>query len=97
MNKRVHRENKRKRKAAIWMTCIVVLAIIIWRPVSGEMNRQTISVTVKAGQGIDDLYALYGEGDLRRFRYEVRKANGLADSGIRAGQTLILPAKRGGI
>lgn len=53
---------------------------------------------VEAGDTLDGLYYRYGGGDYHRWRYEVKERNGMEDSGLLAGdEIVILVEDKGGI
>ena len=78
-------------------TLIIVLGILsilfifyFLRGWTGRAEYVAAPYTVVAGDTLDGLYYQYGGGDYRRWRYEVKRLNGMEDSGLYAGDEIVI-------
>lgn len=79
------------------MAAIIVLGILsilfilyFLRGWTGRAEYVTAPYTVVAGDTLDGLYYRYGGGNLSKWRYEVKRLNGMEDSGLYTGDEIII-------
>lgn len=84
-------------------TLIIVLGILsilfifyFLRGWTGRAEYVAAPYTVMAGDTLDGLYYQYGGGSLPKWRYEVKQLNGMEDSGLYAGDEIVILVEEAG-
>lgn len=84
-------------KAAIIILGILSILFIFYflRGLSNRAEYVAAPYTVVAGDTLDGLYYQYGGGNLEEWRYEMKKVNGMTESGLYAGDEIVVLAYDG--
>ena len=76
------------------LTNIVVFGFVLPNTTQADLDQPVKTVTVCKGDTLWDIAQknYTDQGDIRKYVYEIKEANGLPSSRLTVGQTLILPA-----
>ena len=83
---------KNERKLLCIMVLLSILAAVVLFLLGAGRYETFIETpyTVQPGDTLDGLYYEYGSGDLLKWRYEVKKLNSMEESGLYAGDEIII-------
>ena len=92
MKKRYVLKNKRKFYSIIIVLSIMLTTVFFATNAYGYEGTSYDTITVHKGDTLWDLAGEYcKKGDIRRFIYEIKKANNLTESNIYEGDELKIP------
>lgn len=81
--------------AAALMIGLLILIVILFRCAIKEEELIPEPYTVCYGDSLDKLYYEFGSGNLEKWRYEVKKLNGMEESGLYAGSEIVILVSKG--
>lgn len=92
MRKKYVLKNKRRFFSFIAAVFLFILSFITATSAHGFKEREYRTIIVKKGDTLWDIASEYSKGyDIRKYIYEIKKANNLPDSSIYMGQELKIP------
>lgn len=75
--------------AALFEVIVIVIALLLYAWMGADKREyRAARYVVCAGDTLDGLYYRYGGGDYHRWRYEMKKANNMTDSGLYIGNEI---------
>lgn len=92
-NKYFSERRRRQETVDALVSLLIVVLIALLFYIFFRVDRTSYfaeSYVVCRGDTLDGLYYRYGGGNLERWRYEMKKANGMETSGLSAGEEIIL-------
>ena len=86
-------DNKETLIAAVVVLLIVTVSFLLYLYFSGSSEPYSeMRYTVQCGDTLDGLYYRYGGGALEKWRYDMKKVNGMSESGLYIGDEIIVLA-----
>ena len=84
------KEDKEFIALAVVIMSGLLIFIILFLSISDKEEFAELPYTVRYGDSLDKLYYEFGGGSLEKWRYEVKKLNGMEESGLYTGDEIII-------
>lgn len=79
--------------AALFGVIVIVIALLLYAWMGADKREyRAARYVVCAGDTLDGLYYRYGGGALEKWRYDMKKVNGMSESGLYIGDEIIVLA-----